>query len=178
MAALTILDERVSGKRSEIPQHRRVELVTVKSVLNKRTSPSTAYFVSGDLTSREALQRMFEYDIRALLVLDSGRVSGIFTEHDYLHHATRVASLGINTPVREVMASCAIFARPTDSAQSCLELMSKNRLRHLPIHDDTGPIAIVALDELHKEMVAYLERVCHETEVDHQVLFLRGTYSC
>ena len=178
MAALTILDERVSGKRTAIPQHRRVELVTVKSVLNKRTSPSTAYFVSGDLASREALQLMVEYDIRALLVLDNGRVSGMFSEHDYLHHATRVASLGINTPVREVMASCAIFARPTDSVQSCLELMSENRLRHLPIHDESGPIAIVSLDELHKEMVQYLERVCYETEVDHQVLFLRGTYSC
>ena len=148
------------------------------SVLQKRPAPSGPYFVSGESTLLEALQLMAEHDIRALLVLESGRLSGFFSEHDYVRHSVRVTSTRIDASVRELMTPCTIFARPTDSVQSCLTLMSENGLRYLPIQEKSTPITIVSLDELFRELVAYLERVCHETEMDQQILFLRGTYSC
>ena len=178
MATPKVLEARVTGRQSDIPRHPRVELATVKSVLQKRPSHSEPYFVSGDSRLLEVLQLMDEHDIRALPVWDRGRLSGFFSERDYIRHSIRVASTGMDASVRELMTPCAISARPTDSIQSCLTLMSENGLRHLPIQEESAPIAIVSLDELLKEMVAYLERVCHETEMDQQILFLRGTYSC
>jgi CBS domain-containing protein len=76
------------------------------------------------------------------------------------------------------MASCDISATLTDSVQTCLNLMSENHLRYLPVIEAGHPVALLSLEDFLGAMVAYLERVFKENEVDHRIAFLRGTYSC
>jgi signal-transduction protein with cAMP-binding, CBS, and nucleotidyltransferase domain len=76
------------------------------------------------------------------------------------------------------MTSCDVFANLADSVQQCLSLMVEKRLRYLPVQEEGNPIALLSFFDLLSEMVAYLERVFKENELDQQIVFLRGTYSC
>jgi CBS domain-containing protein len=175
-ATRTVLDARVAGTQLDVPRHPRVEPLTVKSVLQKKRSE--LHCVRADATSLEALKLMAEHDIGAVLVLDGGRLTGIFSERDYARSSIRTTRLATAMPLREVMTSCDIFANLTDSVQRCLSLMIQNRLRYLPVQEGNNLIAMLSLDHLLNERIAYLERVFKENELDQQIVFLRGTYSC
>jgi hypothetical protein len=56
----------------------------------------------------------------------------------------------------------------------------RNRLTlaYLPVQMEGNSIALLSLDDLLSETVAYLERVLRENELDQQIVFLRGTYGC
>jgi CBS domain-containing protein len=170
------LDARVAGTQFEIPRHPRVEPLTVKSVLRKR--PLRIPCVGADATSLEALKLMAEHDVGAVLVLDGGSLVGIFSERDYARSSVRTIQLPTVRPVGEVMTPCAIFATPSDSAQQCLSLMIDNHYRYLPVQEEGNLVTLLLLEDILNEMVAYLERVFKEYELDQQIVFLRGTYSC
>jgi len=163
MAARKVLDARVAGTQSVLPRHPRVEPLTVQSVLQRR--PSTPFSVNVSATSLEALTVMAEYDVGAVLVLDGRRVIGVFSERDYSRASTR-------------MHLCDTFASPADSVNDCLNRMTHDGLQHLPVQHNGDIVAMLSLDDLLYEMVAYLERVFKEYAVDQQIVFLSGTYSC
>jgi CBS domain-containing protein len=171
-----VLDARVVGTRYDVPQHPRVEPPTVKTVLQKR--PSRLHSVSADASSLEALKIMAEHDLDAVLVSEGGHSIGIFSHRDYARSSIRATHSPTDIPVRDAMTSCDVFADLTDSLQTCLGLMLENRLRYLPVQDNENPVALLSLEDILAEMVAYLERVFKEYALDNQIAFLRGTYSC
>jgi predicted transcriptional regulator len=80
--------------------------------------------------------------------------------------------------IRELIAASDISVGLADSVQTCLNLMSENHLRYLPVMEAGHPVALLSLEDFLGEMVTYLERVFKENEVDHRIAFLSGTYSC
>ena len=174
--AQRVLDLRVAGRQFEIPDHPRLGPFTVGHFLLEH--PPRLYSVKPDTPLVEALQLMAEHDIGAVLVVDGNRLSGIFSERDHARHAAKTGQSAANVPVRDVMSSCDIFVKPADSVQMCVALMRERRLRHLPVQEGGNLIAMVSLDDLLTETVAHHERVFKEIELDEQLLFLPGTYSC
>jgi CBS domain-containing protein len=148
----------------------------VKSVVNKRSS--TLHWVRADATALDALQMMAEHDLGAVPVLDGGRLIGLFSERDYARRTIGAAQLPASMPLRAVMTTCDIFAKLSDSVQECVGAMIEHHLRYMPVRDGDTLVAVLSLDEFLYEMVAYLERVFKENELDQQIVFLRGTYSC
>lgn len=167
-----VLDDRVAGTRLEIPRHPRVELPTVRSVLQKR--PSTLHSVDAAARLPEALKVLSEPGFGAILVLDAGRPVGIFSEHDYV----RALNASTTTRVGEVMSPCDTTGALPDSAHACLSRMIEKHLRYLPILEEGNPVALLSREDLLSELLAYLERVFKENELDHQIASLQGTYSC
>ena len=176
MPAAKTLDARATGTQFDVPRHPRVEPLTVRSVLKER--PSAIYCVEADSPSLVALRLMAEHNIGAVLVLTGDRLGGIFAERDFARDSARVGPLAVSTPLHEAMTPCDVFVTPMDSVQSCLSLMSEKGLRHLPVMEAGKFIAMLSLDDLLSEMVAHHQRVFKANELDQQILFLRGTYSC
>jgi CBS domain-containing protein len=176
MPTRKVLDQRVTGTESEIPQHPRVQALTVRSVLHHR--PPILHCVPATATAKEALQLMAHHDVGAVLVLDHDTFVGVFSERDYIRSTQASTKSPADIPIREVIASGGISVGLTDSVQTCLNLMSENHLRYLPVIEAGHPFALLSLEDFLGEMVAYLERVFKESEVDHRIANLRGTYSC
>ncbi len=107
-------------------------------------------------------------------MLDAGRVAGIFSERDYV----RVSNAPTATRVGDVMTPCDAAGTLTDSAHACLSRMIEKHLRYLPILEEGNPIALLSREDLLGELLAYLERVFKENELDRQIASLQGTYSC
>ena len=170
------MDARVAGEQFELPRHARVEPLSLKGVLVQ--NPQALICVDAETSSQEVLRMLAEHGAAAAAVMEGGRLIGVFSECDY----ARASLYGTVNPaaisVCRTMMPCAAAAAPTDSVQSCLQLMYEHHLRELPVEENGRVLALVSREELLAALVAYLERVCKEAELDRQIVNLRGTYSC
>ncbi|MGE5385316.1 MAG: CBS domain-containing protein [Betaproteobacteria bacterium] len=132
--------------------------------------------VTADTPAIEAVRTMARLRLDALLVLDGDRVVGIFSARDFADAlANGVADC---QPVSAMMAACAIHAAPDDTVDQCLTRMAEVGLRYLPIVDGGKAVGILSLESLLRETADHHARVYEASELDHRIMFLRGTYSC
>src|SRR6187431_2425620 len=105
--------------------------MTVNQILSAKGRG--VYSIVSNLTVFEALRVMGEKNIGALLVIDDGALKGILSERDYARKIVLKDKSSKKTPVSEIMESEVITVKPSDNVDFCMELMSKRRIRHLPV---------------------------------------------
>ncbi len=94
---------------------------------------------------REAAQLMSENHIGALLVMDEGRLAGIFTERDALNRVLAEGRDPDSTPLSEVMTGDPVTLSPQAAATQALRLMGEIGFRHLPVVEDDEVYGIISL---------------------------------
>jgi CBS domain-containing protein len=120
-------------------------------------------------TVRETSQTMATQHIGAVLVLDGGRLAGIFTERDLL---TRVVAVGLapeRVTLREVMTANPDTIGPSEFGHDALALMRKRGYRHLPVVDGARIIGIVSARDIYGAMIDELE-----DEINDRDSFIHG----
>jgi CBS domain-containing protein len=101
--------------------------------------------VSGDITIHEAVRTMANARIGAVLVVENGRVAGIFTERDLMTKVVAVGKDPATTRVADVMTADVKTVQVDDAAIDCLETMDEGRFRHMPVVDEAGrPIGMLS----------------------------------
>jgi CBS domain-containing protein len=88
-----------------------------------------------------------------LLVLESGKVAGIFSERDYARKVALEGKLAQDTPVRSVMTTTVIGIGKGHTIDECMALMTEKRIRHLPVLDGDHVIGIVSIGDVVKEVI-------------------------
>lgn len=116
------------------------EILKNKGAQVWNTTPATTVF--------EALKIMGEKNVGALLVLDGGQLAGIISERDYSRKMALHGKNSRSTPVRDILSSPVISVTPAHTVQECLQLMTKHRIRHLPVLDGTRIVGIVSIGDL------------------------------
>jgi len=108
-------------------------------------TPSTTVF--------EALRRMADSNVGAVLVMSDGRLVGIFSERDY---ARKVALRGLNskyTLVGELMTGKVITVDQAWTADQCMALMTEHHIRHLPVVEAEQVLGVVSIGDAVKAVV-------------------------
>ena len=103
-----------------------------------------------DQTVREAVERLAKHRIGALVVIDRLKPVGIFSERDLVNRLAESGARAYDFQVRELMSSPIISGRATDRVESALTLMTKRRIRHLPILEADDLIGLVSIGDLVK----------------------------
>jgi CBS domain-containing protein len=106
------------------------------------------FSVGPQMTVYEAVQAMADRDVGALVVMDQGRVVGLFSERDYARKIVLLGKHSKETLVREVMSSPAATVTPDDSIDSCMRRMTELRLRHLIVLDGDRVAGVVSIGDL------------------------------
>lgn len=104
--------------------------------------------VGGDTQVYEALTLMASKNIGALLVLEGGKLTGIFSERDYARKVILKGKSSKTTPVAEIMTNEVITVGPEHSIEGCMALMTENRIRHLPVMEDGAVIGVISIGDL------------------------------
>jgi CBS domain-containing protein len=125
---------------------------TLKRVLDAKGTD--VYFTLPTASVFEALEEMAKRDVGALIVLEDGKVAGIFSERDYARKIILVGKSSRETPVSEIMTARVVYARPEQTLEECLALMTDKRIRHLPIMADGELIGVVSIGDLVKAIIA------------------------
>jgi len=119
---------------------------TVRDILNGKQTP--IWTTRPDATVYEAIGVMGEQNIGALVVLEDGKVAGVFSERDYSRKVVLQGRTSRDTRVSEVLSRPAITVEPSTGVESCMSLMSKHRIRHLPVLEDGALIGVVSMGDM------------------------------
>ncbi len=102
-------------------------------------------------TVYDAVVKMVEGNVGALLVYEGDRLAGIVTERDYLRRVTLQGRDERTTPVREIMSSELVFVGPDASIEECMAVMTERRIRHLPVlTENQDVVGIVSIGDVVK----------------------------
>ena len=96
----------------------------------------------------QALQIMAEKNVGALLVMQSGKVVGIFSERDYARKVVLKDKSSRETNVDEIMTENVILITGDDSIEDCMTTMSERHIRHLPVVEDGKLVGIISIGDL------------------------------
>lgn len=107
--------------------------------------------IESSATVYEAIAKMVDANVGALLVYDGSRLAGIVTERDYLRRVTLQGRDERTTPVCDIMTSELVYVGPDASIDECMAVMTDRRIRHLPVLTDEREVAgIVSIGDLVK----------------------------
>jgi len=118
----------------------------VKDLLGN--GPARVIAISEDAFVTEALEKMHDERVGSLVVLDEGALVGIVTERDYAHKIVLKARSPESTKISEIMSSKVVTVDGDRSIDSCLALMTENRIRHLPVLEGGAVVGVLSIRDL------------------------------
>ena len=124
---------------------------TVKQLVEEK--PHKLLSIAPSMSVFEALQKMAEFDVGALVILDEGRLVGIFSERDYARKLILHGKSSKETRVDEIMTTRVVCIGPDRSAEECMALMTDKRVRHLPVLEDKKVVAVISIGDVVREMI-------------------------
>ncbi len=123
---------------------------------DKRQTPLNKIFegdraihsVAPDTSVTECVRLMTSGKIGALIVMDGGRLVGIFTERDALNKVLAGSLDPGSTKVSQVMTKDPYCIGPTTTVGDAMQVITERRFRHLPIVDNGKVLAVVSSGDL------------------------------
>jgi CBS domain-containing protein len=122
-------------------------------------------------TVYKALENMVEANIGAIIVTEDDKACGIFTERDYLRRIVLEGRTSRATRVMEVMTDRLIVVDNSRDLEECMSIMTKARIRHLPVVDNGRLAGIVSIGDIIKHISKQ-----HEAEVRYLTDYIAGKY--
>lgn len=111
------------------------------------------YSIRSDKTVFDAIKKMSELGIGALLVIDDNSLEGIISERDYRDKVILKGRQSKNTPVKDIMTSRLITIKSTDDVKVCMKLMTEHKIRHLPVLDKGKLSGIISIGDVVKSVI-------------------------
>jgi CBS domain-containing protein len=133
-------------------------LNTIKTILAGQRS--TVHSVDPEASVFDALKAMSDANIGALLVMDEGRLVGIVSER-------KIVLMGRTSPatkVKDIMSTRVLCARPEQTVQECMAMMTAKAVRHLPVLEHKAVVGVVSIGDLVKSIIGEQQFIIEQLE--------------
>jgi CBS domain-containing protein len=127
-------------------------------------SNRSIYAVTPTSTVREALEEMAKHNIGALLVLDGSNLAGIFSERDYARKVALKGKSSSDALINEVMTHKVITINTKQTIDQCMQIMTDNHIRHLPIVNDQRVMGLISIGDVVREMISYQKSMIEQLQ--------------
>ena len=114
---------------------------------------NAVYTIAPDAPVLDAIRTMAERGIGALLVMQSGELTGILSERDYARKVILKGRSSRDTAVSEIMTPTPLCVSPASSVDECMRLCTDRRVRHLPVVDGGKVVGVVSIGDLVKAAI-------------------------
>ena len=142
-------------------------MTTVQQLLDDKGHD--VWTIHADGSVFDAIQLMASKDVGALVVVEDDRPVGIFTERHYARNVILKGKSSPKTRTRDIMTTDVVCARPEQTVEQCMAVMTDRRVRHLPVLDKGRLIGIVSIGDLVKSIIADQSFAIEQLE-----LYIRG----
>jgi len=123
-----------------IPNAPVSELLQSKGASVWTVAPETMVF--------DAIQVMADKNVGALVVAEADKMVGMISERDYTRKVILKGKSSKSTPVRDILSEKVVSVLPETTVQECLRLMTRSRVRHLPVLEGEKLVGIVSIGDL------------------------------
>jgi len=120
-------------------------MTTIRQILDQKPA---IYTVDPDATVLEALKRLEEKNVGALLVMKGERLVGVFSERDYARRMILHGRSSKETAVREVMTTEVFTIAPDATAGECMVHMTDRHIRHLPVLEGGRVVGVISIGDI------------------------------
>jgi CBS domain-containing protein len=127
-------------------------MATVRQLLNEKGHD--VFTVGPGETVFDAIRKMAEKNVGSLVVCEGPKPVGIITERHYARNVFLKGRASPSTHVREIMETQVLFARPDQTVDECMAVMSDKKVRHLPVIDQGKLIGIISIGDLVKNIIS------------------------
>ena len=145
--------------------------MNVQDILDRKES-NAVRTIAPDRTIEEAVAQLVEHNIGSLVVVEGERAVGIVTERDILKCCANGMRKSAGTRVAHVMTRKLIVGDPGDTVDYVMGIMTRNRIRHLPIVDQRNAmLGMVSIGDV-------VESQLQSTEYENRHLreYISGSY--
>jgi len=125
---------------------------TVRQILHSKGN--RIWSVAPHTTVFEALVLMAEKDIGAVVVVEGGKLVGIFSERDYARKVVLKGRSSKDTEVAELMTTDVFYVHQDQTIDDCMALMTKKHIRHLPVLDGDNLVGVITIGDAVKAVIA------------------------
>ena len=138
-------------------------MITVKMLMDAKKD-ATMYKVNPTSTVYQALEVMSEVNIGAVLVCDNDQMVGIFTERDYARKIILMGRHSLDTEIQEIMTKEMITIDPESSLEECMAMMTKYRIRHLPVMEHGHLCGMISMRDVVDAIIASKDSLIENLE--------------
>ena len=137
-------------------------MITVTQLLEQKGHNVEA--IAPDATVFEAIKRMADLDIGALVVREGGKVIGLITERDYARNVFLRGKASPTTPVREAMDVEVLSVTTDKTTRDCMAIMTGKRTRHLVVMEDGELLGVLSIGDLVRSIVSEQDMTIEQLE--------------
>lgn len=132
----------------------------VKHLLENKGN--TVFSIAPEAPVLEAIKRMAEHRVGALLVMHGERLIGVVSERDYARKVILQGRSSSQTAVSDIMSSEPVTVGPDTDVFDCMRLCTDSRIRHLPVVQGNAVIGVISIGDLVKAVIdAQAEQIEH-----------------
>ncbi len=136
-------------------------MTTIRQILAGKPD---VYSIDPDATVLDALKRLEEKNVGALLVMKGDRLVGIFSERDYARRMILHGRSSKETAVREVMTSQVFTISPDANAGECMVHMTDRHVRHLPVLESGRVVGVISIGDVVRVVIDDLRFTIRQLE--------------
>ncbi|MGZ8479045.1 MAG: CBS domain-containing protein [Candidatus Binatia bacterium] len=125
---------------------------TIRDIL--RVKGTDVWCIEPDATVFDALQRMAEKEVGALVVTDGAQVVGLISEREYARKVVLEGRTSPTTLVKEIMITPVMYIHLNQAIEECMSLMTEKRTRHLPVIEDGKLVGLISIGDIVKSIIA------------------------
>jgi CBS domain-containing protein len=138
------------------------QMTTVKQVLDQKGRE--VFSIRPDATVFDAIKKMAEKNVGSLVVMDDDKLIGIITERHYARKVVLEGRASPATPVRTIMETSVVYAKPQQSVEECMAVMTDKKIRHLPVIENGRLIGIISIGDLVQAIISHQQFTIEQLE--------------